>query len=138
MYYMNFRNMFQALGGRKKNNIPHRVRPHIYGRARKVWRRAGKFGVPRPVRGSQPVVAKKPEVPQPELLPTVISWKLPGWAYSVGLTKPTVFLPALILSSLILVRIDAKTGVAAEVPPIKVSSPSRTMTTLSPTAETSG
>ena len=56
----------------------------------------------------------------------------------VGLTNPIVDLPAAILSSLIRLRIAAKVGAAAEVPPISVGAPSLKISILSPIAETSG
>ena len=79
--------------------------------------------MPNPVTGSQPAEAEKPLVLHPGLFPVVISWRTPGWAYKVGLTKPTVDLPAAIRSSLMRLRIAAKTGAAAEVPPISVGAP---------------
>jgi hypothetical protein len=55
-----------------------------------------------------------------------------------GFTNPTVDFPALRRSSLILVKMAAKTGQDALVPPMRVGAPLLKMTTLSPTAETSG
>lgn len=81
---------------------------------------------------------EKPLVLHPGLFPVVMSWKAPGLAYKVGLTKPTVLLPALRRSSLIRVKMAAKTGAAADVPPIRVGAPLLKIRTLSPMAETSG
>jgi hypothetical protein len=44
-----------------------------HGRSRNLARRIGNRGVPRPVTGSQPLVALKPSVPQPGLVPLVMS-----------------------------------------------------------------
>lgn len=49
-----------------------------YGRARKRAKRRSKFGVPKPVSGSQPGAAGKPCVPQPGFVPFVTSLK--AWA----------------------------------------------------------
>lgn len=57
---------------------------------------------------------------------------------SVGLTKPTVDFPAAIRSSLIKLRIEAKIGEDAEVPPMRVGAPPVKITMLSPTAAISG
>lgn len=76
----------------------------------------GKFGVPSPVTGSQPVVAVNPGVPHPWLPPLVISFSVHGFAYSVGLMKPTLPLPTAKRASLIRVMIEPTTGAEAEVP----------------------
>lgn len=76
----------------------------------------GKFGVPNPVTGSQPVVAVNPGVPHPWLPPLVISFRVHGFAYSVGLMKPTLPLPIAKRASLIRVIIEPTTGAEAEVP----------------------
>jgi hypothetical protein len=75
------------------------------------------------VTGSHPSDAENPLVLQPGLSPEVMSWRTPGLAYNVGLTNPTVDFPAAIRSSLIRLRIAAKTGAAADVPPISVGRP---------------
>jgi hypothetical protein len=46
-----------------------------YGRLMNNSSMAGKFGDPRPVTGSQPTAALNPFVPQPGLLPEVISFR---------------------------------------------------------------
>ena len=56
----------------------------------------------------------------------------------MGLTKPMVDLPAAIRSSLMRLRIAAKVGVEADVPPMRVATPMLKISTLSPIAETSG
>lgn len=48
----------------------------------------------------------------------------------VGLTKPTVDIPFKILTSLTRVSREAKVGLEADVPPIKVGAPSLNMTTV--------
>lgn len=73
--------------------------------------------------GSHPSEAENPSVLQPGLSPEVMSWRTPGLAYNVGLTKPTVDFPAAIRSSLMRLRIAAKTGAEADVPPISVGRP---------------
>jgi hypothetical protein len=108
--------------------------------------RNSKEYVPRPVTGSHPELAEKPFVLQPGLSPVVMSWRTLGLAYcsimissnfpdgigawhtKVGFTNPTVDFPAAIRSSLMRLRIAAKTGAAAEVPPIKVGRPALKMT----------
>ena len=50
------------------------------GSSRNNFNIRGKFGVPSPVTGSQPVAAEKPSVPQPGLLPAVISFITPEFA----------------------------------------------------------
>ena len=71
----------------------------------------GKFGVPKPVNGSQPSTAWNPLVLQPGLLPFLMSLRTSGCAYSAGLMKPTGVLPAARRSSLMRFTIDAKMGV---------------------------
>ena len=56
----------------------------------------------------------------------------------VGFTNPTVVFPTASRSSLIRFKTEAKTGDAADVPPMSVGAPILKMTTLSPIAETSG
>lgn len=70
------------------------------------------------VTGSHPEVALKPSVPQPGLLPTVISLNASrnGAEYIVGLMKPIVPFPAARRASLIMARIAPVVGEAAEVP----------------------
>ena len=48
----------------------------------------------------------------------------------VGLTKPTVDIPFEILTSLTRVRREAKVGLEADVPPIKVGAPMLNITTV--------
>jgi len=55
----------------------------------------GKFGVPKPVTGSHPLTAANPDVPQPGLLPAVMSLKAVGLAYKVGFTNPMTFFSGL-------------------------------------------
>lgn len=57
-----------------------------------------------------PGVAEKPLVPQPGLLPSVISLRTPGLRYRAGLMNPTGPLPWAIRSSMIRVTIEAKIG----------------------------
>ena len=94
--------------------------------------------IPKPLTGSQPGTAENPTVPHPGLVPFVMSFKAHGFAYNVGLTKPTGFLPTARRSSLIRLMIEANIGVLAEVPPSKVKLPSLNTAILSPFAATSG
>lgn len=83
----------------------------------------GKCYLPSPVTGSQPGTAENPTVPQPGLLPLVMSFITHGLAYRAGLTNPTVLLPEVRRSSLIRFRIDANIGALAEVPAVDWNSP---------------
>ena len=69
------------------------------------------------VPGSQPMVALKPSVPHPGLLPTVISFN-PAYpvSYNHGFKKPRAGLPALILASLSINTKEAKVGAEQDVP----------------------
>jgi hypothetical protein len=95
--------------------------------------------VPNPVTGSQPGAVEKPLVPQPELVPSVMSLKASGFWYKIGFKNPRgPDLPAAIRSSMIRLIMEAKMGAEAEVPPLRVLSPLTTTAMLSPLAETSG
>jgi hypothetical protein len=78
--------------------------------------------VPRPVTGSHPFAAENPVALQPGFVPFVISWRICGFAYKDGFTNPTVDLLTARRSSLMRLRIDAKTGADADVPPTGISS----------------
>ena len=69
------------------------------------------------VPGSQPMVALKPSVPHPGLLPIVISFK-PAYpvSYNHGFKKPREGFPALIRASLSMETKEAKVGEAQDVP----------------------
>jgi hypothetical protein len=101
-------------------------------------KRAAKLGVPRPVRGSQPVSAEKPSVSHPGLVPSTISFSAPGFAYSHGLRKPSGGFPAVRSWSLSSATTDANIGVAADVPSSWLCFPGRKIATFCPYADTSG
>lgn len=61
-----------------------------------------------------------------------------GRLTSTGLTNPMGPLPTAKRSSLTRVRIEAKTGADADVPPLRPKLPLVTMAMLSPIADTSG
>lgn len=66
--------------------------------------------MPSPVTGSLLVVALKPGVLQPGLLPVVISFMTQGLAYRTELMKPTGFLLMLRQALLISVMVDPNVG----------------------------
>ena len=68
---------------------------------------------PKPVTGSQPLVAVNPAVQQ---VPAIISLKNEGLAYKLGLMKPTVGNPARCRFEFTNVTRAAATGADAEVP----------------------
>jgi len=90
-----------------------------------------KFGEPRPVTGSHPLVALNPEVPQPELFPVVISLSTPdSLEHKRGFKNPKGDLPfesrAAFKSEMIL----ANVGVAADVPATLPARRKHTITTV--------
>lgn len=62
-------------------------------------------------------------MPQPGLLPAVISLKADGLAYRVGFTNPMTFFPAWSRALLIKVKILPMTGAEVEVPSRMDSTP---------------
>jgi hypothetical protein len=78
------------------------------------------MNLPSPVTGSHPGTAENPTVPQPGLVPFVMSFKIQGLEYNAGLINPIGFFPTLRRSSLIRLMIEAKIGVLALVPPDNV------------------
>ena len=57
----------------------HFLRRILHGNLRNLPNNLGKFGVPRPVTGSQSFADSKPGVPQPWLPPSVISFQSLGY-----------------------------------------------------------
>ena len=93
----------------------------------------GKFGVPRPVTGSQPVVAGNPVVLHPGLSPVVTSFNADAPVeYKNGLRKPRGDLPAAISRSFSSAMTLAKIGLEQLVPLTVMNSPSTTISTLMP------
>ena len=113
--------------GRRSSRHQKRTTSH-HGKLKNFAKSFGKFGVPRPVTGSQPVTAEKPGVPQPGFLPLVMSLSKPGLAYKVGLMKPMGPLPMANLPSLMRVRMLPTTGAEAEVPYTVEKAPSTATT----------
>lgn len=99
---------------------------------------ATKFGVPRPVTGSQPVPAEKPFVPQPGLLPETISFKAEGLAYNNGLRNPRVVPFVAKEKSLRSAMTPEKVGAAQDVPSTDSTLPETTTWNPWPCAATSG
>ena len=67
---------------------------------RAISLRSPKSGVPKPVTGSQPLVAWNPCVPHPGLFPLTMSFRpLYPWAYNHGLRNPRDGSPAAIRAS---------------------------------------
>lgn len=99
-----------------------------------------KFGVPRPVTGSQPFTAGNPLVLHPGLLPVVtsVSAAAPVAEYKNGLRNPSGALPAAIRRSFRSEITDAKIGLEQLVPATVPVSPPLTISTFSPCAEISG
>ena len=80
-----------------------------------------------------------PSVPQPELWPTVMSFRPANpLEYRKGFKKPMVGKPAFRRASFNKETIPVKVGAEAEVPPVRFAIPSRKILKLSPCAETSG
>ena len=99
----------------------------------------GKFGVPRPVTGSQPAEAGNPFVPQPGLSPVVTSLRADAPVeYRKGLRKPKGDFPAATRRSLRRAMTLAKTGLEQLVPSTVPDSPSTMISRSTPWAETSG
>jgi len=98
-----------------------------------------KFGVPRPEIASHPSVALKPSVPQPGLLPVVISVSpSKPFEYRNGLMKPSVGRPLDSRTSFRRLTKPAKVGDEQDVPSMRKSSPPTKTRKLTPWAETSG
>jgi hypothetical protein len=89
-----------------------------YGRDKKYFNIFGKFGVPRPVTGSQPGTAENPLVLHPGFVPFVISLNIDGFAYNDGFRKPMGFFPTASLSSFKRLITAPKIGALADVPPV--------------------
>ena len=101
-----------------------------------------KLGVPTPVTASHPSVALNPGVPQPGLLPVVMSLNASGakaWiAYTSGFRNPSGGRPAERRAELSSETKPANVGAAADVPPMSPERPPRKMRKLSAWAATSG
>ena len=85
-----------------------------------------------------PGTALKPTVPQPGLVPFVISFNIHGFEYSAGLINPIGFLLTLRRASLMRLMMEEKMGVDALVPPSVPKAPWLYTAMLSPFAATSG
>ncbi len=65
--------------------------------------------------GSDPATAVKPAVPHPRFPPNVMLFRMVGFAYSVGMGKPTDVFPGLARCSVMSVMVLPKVGDEAEV-----------------------
>jgi hypothetical protein len=65
----------------------------LYGRLMNSSNSFGYFDVPSPVIGSHPSTASNPALSHPGLVPFVMSIRTCGFAYNVGLMKPTGLFP---------------------------------------------
>lgn len=74
------------------------------------------LGVPRPVTGSHPVLAGNPAVLQDGLLPSVMSFRIPGFAYRKGFKNPIALFDFVRSRSFSRAMTEAKMGALAEVP----------------------
>ena len=93
----------------------------------------GKFGVPRPVTGSQPATAGNPFVLHPGLSPVVTSFNADAPVeYKNGLRKPSGDLPAAINWSFNSAMTLAKIGLAQLVPSTVPNWPPTTISTSTP------
>jgi len=106
--------------------------------ARAAAKSDANFGVPRPVTGSQPVLAAKPFVLQPVLWPRVTSLNAVGLAYRKGFKNPSEGLPAAMSRSLIKPMTLAKVGEEQDVPSTPPVWPPSTIWKSTPWVETSG